>query len=96
MRTPVVITLAFIVALATIGGATIRWFKFKKNPSSETIVEHFEVDPEKVRNPEPNLNYYGTINVTKKITSGDWPKVEVIYERDTVSSEDGGYFGKPK
>ena len=95
MKTPIILQILTIVAIALLLGTTGKWFKAKQWPSETTEKEHFEIESDKVKNVEPNKTYYGTVQVTTRIEASSWPEVIVTVERDTLTSEEGGYFGVP-
>lgn len=95
MKTPIILQIVIILGIAMLLGLSGRWFKAKTWPSETVEKEHFEIDSEKVKNVEPNKTYYGTVEVTTRREAGTWPQVIVTTERDTLTSEEGGYFGVP-
>jgi len=76
-------------------GVTARWAKYKFNPTETVTEETFEIDRSMVKNAQPNKTYFGTIKVTTRREALTWPIVDVTVTRDTLSVEDGGYFGVP-
>lgn len=93
--TPIIIRTLLIIGLAFVIGASGRWAKYKFMPSETSEREHFEIDASMVKNAEPNKTYYGTVEITIKHIAVKWPEIETTIKRDTLSSEDGGYFGVP-
>lgn len=85
------VILLFLITL----GITLRWFKYKVSPSVKQVEEVFKIDRSLVKNAQENKTYFGTVVVTTKRQSLNWPKVEEIVIRDTLTVEEGGYFGVP-
>jgi hypothetical protein len=85
---------AAIFAAAILCGSTIEWWKFKKFPKETTKEVSFKIDSKIVKNPEPHKTYYGTKRIVTIKKATGWPKVEtIVVSEDTLSVEEGGYYG---
>lgn len=87
-------TVIVFLAVIFFGALTLRWTNYKLSPSISEEEVHFKIDRDIVKNPEKNKEYYGTVIVTTKKQAGKWPFVEIVIERDTLTQEEGGFFGR--
>lgn len=87
----------FLIAILILGlgGVSARWVKYKHFPSETLSEETFIIDKSLVKNAQANKTYYGTVKITTSRKAGSYPTVDVTVTRDTLSVEEGGYFGVP-
>jgi hypothetical protein len=76
-------------------GVTIRWVKYKYYPIETVSEETFKIDRSMVKNAQANKTYFGTVKIIERKESLSWPKVETKTTYDTLTVEEGGYFGVP-
>lgn len=85
-----ILALSFILL-----GITARWMKYKISPSINQVEEVFKIDKSAVKNPQANKTYFGTVVITTTREAERWPKVKETVIHDTLTVEEGGYFGVP-
>jgi spore germination protein YaaH len=95
MKTPIIIKFLIIIGAAFLIALSGRWYKVKTWPTNISEKLTFVIDSDKVKNAESNKTYYGTVELTTKREAGNWPIIIETIQRDTIPSEEGGYFGIP-
>ncbi len=75
-------------------GLSGRWLKYKNSPSEKSEKKCFEISASIVKNAEPNKTYFGTVKITTRHEAVGWPTIKVTVQRDTLTAEEGGYFGE--